>query len=209
MAASEPSRWQRGDLSAGVARLGSSCRSVARWRGLAVMAPRRLCVRVGMRAAVLQSQPCVRAGIRVAEGRWRSGRCRGPTPFVRVDRLRRLILRHHSPALLPQPYWGWRTLESRDDGRMTVRRTQASDAPSYTGSCPTGQLKPTSAACPPKPWPDVQKCKTTDNTRGAGAKSQTALMVRVLQCCSVARGDSTHFFSRFRLSTAGSGGRQS
>jgi hypothetical protein len=81
---SEPSKWQRGDLSAGVARLGSSCRSVARWRGLAMMAPRRLCVRVGMRAAVFQSQPGVRAGIRVAEGRWRSGRCRGPTPFVRV-----------------------------------------------------------------------------------------------------------------------------
>jgi hypothetical protein len=28
------------------------------------------------------------------------------------------------------------------------------------------------------------------------------------RCCSVARGDSTHFFLRFRLSTAGSGVRQ-
>jgi hypothetical protein len=103
-------------------------------------------------------------------------------------------VRPHSPALLAQPYWGWRTLGSRDDGRMTVRRALGSDAPSYTGSCPTGQLTFTSAACPPKPWPDRQQCKTTDNTRGAGVKSSTALMVRALQCCSVARRDSMPLF---------------
>ena len=34
-------------------------------------------------------------------------------------------------------------------------------------------------------------------------------MVRVLQGCSVAAGDGTHFFLRFRLSTAGSSVRQS
>ena len=64
----------------------SSCRSVARWRGLAVMAPPRPCVRAGMRAAVLRLPPCVRAGTRAVEGRWRFGRCRARMPYVRAAR---------------------------------------------------------------------------------------------------------------------------
>ena len=45
------------------------------------------------------------------------------------------------------------------------------------------------------------RSRFSNDTHGAGDA--------VLQCCSVAGGDSTHFFLRFRLSTAGSGVRQS
>jgi hypothetical protein len=77
-----------------------------------------------------------------------------------------------------------------------VRRAAGAIEDYHTRRCPTGQLEFTSAACPPKPWPDCQQCKTTDNTKGASVKSSTALMLWVLQCCSVDAGNSRTLFSR-------------
>jgi hypothetical protein len=54
------------------------------------------------------------------------------------------------------------------------------------------RLRFTSAARPPKTLLACRKCKTTDNTKSAGAKSHPTRMVRVLQCCS--RGWHTLFF---------------
>ena len=49
-----------------------------------VMVPPRLSVRAGIRAVALRLPPCVRVGMRVVEGRSRSGRCRARMPFARA-----------------------------------------------------------------------------------------------------------------------------
>ena len=72
----------------GRGRWRSSCPSwLARWRGLAVMAPPRLSVRAGIRAVALRLPPCVRAGTRAVGDRSRSGRCRVRMPCARAARL--------------------------------------------------------------------------------------------------------------------------